>query len=336
LNAGPNGDPVKLESSLEQAIKRASDLLKDEKAPSITAAEPWAEAARKILRFQLARMLDRIPGVIAGEDPEEVHKMRVATRRQRAALRVFGDGLEPKARRKHRRELRGLADGLGAVRDQDVLLEILDAFGARSSARGRAGLRRLHDAWTSDRETSRDKLIKTLASKRLAEFVARYESFVSTEGRDAVPVAPLEPSHVRTRLPAAAWSAYQTVWAFDGGLGTADLATLHRLRIAGKWLRYTLEFAKDALEPDAARLIDPVTALQDHLGRQHDLHVAATLTREFVGSTSPASVEILATDRYVRDLDSGVKRLGRTLPRTWRPLASAAYRRRLGRALARL
>ena len=327
---------MKLEASLEQAVKRSTDLLKDAKAPSISADEPWAEAGRKILRFQLARMLDRIPGVIAGQDPEEVHKMRVATRRQRAALRVFGDGIERKVQRQYRRELRDLADGLGAVRDQDVLLETLMDFEARSSTRGRAGLRRLHDAWTAHRQASRDQLLKTLGSKQLAEFVARYEQFVTTEGSDAVPAAPFEPSQVRTRLPAAAWSAYQTVWAFEPGLGTADLATLHQLRIAGKWLRYTLEFAKDALEPDASRLIDPVTALQDHLGLQHDLHVAATLTREFARSTSPASVEILAIDRFDRHLDTGVERLGRTLPRAWRPVASADYRRRLGRALARL
>ena len=39
-------------------------------------------------------MLARVPGVIAGEDAEEVHAMRVAARRMRAAWRVFGDGFE--------------------------------------------------------------------------------------------------------------------------------------------------------------------------------------------------------------------------------------------------
>jgi hypothetical protein len=49
-----------------------------------------------------------------------------------------------------------------------------------------------------------------------------------------------------------------------------------------------------------------------------------------------SSREISAIERFVRDLDDGVERLGRTFERTWRPLVASDYRRRLGRALARL
>ena len=52
-------------------------------------------------------------------------------------------------------------------------------------------------------------------------------------------------------MPATIWGAYQDVWAFDGDLLAADLATLHQLRIAAKWLRYTLEFVREPLEPEA-------------------------------------------------------------------------------------
>jgi CHAD domain-containing protein len=280
-------------------------------------------------------MLACIPGVIAGEDPEEVHDMRVATRRQRAALRVFGDGFERDARRRYRRSLKVLADALGAVRDLDILLEILVAFEHRAGARARAGVRRLHDDWAARREEHRAELLKAIASKKISEFLAGYEHFVSTEGSGAVASARFEPNLVRTRLPSAAWSTYQAMWAFDG-LGSADLATLHQLRIAGKWHRYTLEFAREALQPDAERLIAPIVALQDHLGRQHDLHVAAEIAREFAAGMTPARIEIVALDRFVRDLDAGVDRLGRSLARVWRPIGSAEYRRRMGRALARL
>ena len=98
------------------------------------------------------------------------------------------------------------------------------------------------------------------------------------------------------------------MWAFEDGLRTADLATLHQLRIAGKWLRYTLEFVREALEPDAAALIGPVVALQDHLGVQHDLHVAATLAREFVVRVRRRSErERKSIERFVRELDEGVE-----------------------------
>ena len=56
----------------------------------MTGDDHIAEAGRKVLRFHLARMLDREDGTRSGIDPVDVHKMRVATRRQRAAWRVFG------------------------------------------------------------------------------------------------------------------------------------------------------------------------------------------------------------------------------------------------------
>lgn len=55
------------------------------RTPGVRGSDAWAEAGRKVLRFHLARMLARVPGVIAGEDPEQVHAMRVAARRMRAA-----------------------------------------------------------------------------------------------------------------------------------------------------------------------------------------------------------------------------------------------------------
>ena len=125
-------------------------------------------------------------------------------------------------------------------------------------------------------------------------------------------------------------------------LVTASLAdgiarALHQLRIAGKWLRYTLEFVREALGDDAAPLIEPVVALQDHLGDQHDLHVAATLTRDFVAKhPGLSSRERVQLESFTRRLDGRVAWHGERLPRVWRPLVGPGYRSRFGRALTRL
>ena len=306
------------------------------RTPGVRGSDPWAEAGRKVLRFHLARMLARVPVVVAGEDPEEVHAMRVAARRMRAAWRVFGDGFEREARRRYVGDLREIGTRLGAVRDLDVLLEILAAYEARQGAHGRAGLRPVREGWMAERDVRRIELVELLRSEAFARFVAEYEAFVATEGLAALPVAPHAPGLVRTRMPATAWAAYQGVWAFDDGLAGTDLVTLHQLRIAGKWLRYTLEFAREALEPEATPLIRGVVALQDHLGAQHDLHVAATLARDVAAPATLSRHEVAAIGRFVRSLDEGVGRLGQTFGRTWRPLVAPDYRRRLGRALAHL
>jgi CHAD domain-containing protein len=308
------------------------------RTPGLRGDDPWAEAGRKVLRFHLARTLVHVPGVIAGDDPDAVHDLRVGARRMRAAWRVFGDGFEPEAVRRHRASLRAIGARLGAVRDLDVLLGILADHGLHGSERARASLAPLARAWRADREIRRLELVETLGSAAFARFIGEQQAIAETVGLAAGPASSTSPDLVRTRLPASAWSAYGAVWAFDDHVAAADLATLHRLRIAAKWLRYTLEFAREAFEPEATPLIRSVVALQDHLGEQHDRHVAATLAREF--ATASGSVlsrhELRSIERFTGALDEGVEQAGRAMVPAWRSLVAPAYRRRLGRGLARL
>src|SRR5206468_8594490 len=100
------------------------------KTPGVLAEDHIAEAGRKVLRFHLARMIAKEAGTRDGTDPEDLHAMRVATRRQRAAWRIFGEAFRPGRTKKHRNRLREVAARLGAVRDLDVLLEAADAYRA--------------------------------------------------------------------------------------------------------------------------------------------------------------------------------------------------------------
>ena len=329
-------EPAAIDASPPEAAVHAAERLALGRTPDVRADDPWAEAGRKILRFHLAKMLARVPGVVVGEDAEEVHSMRVAARRMRAAWRVFGDGFERDRVRRYRAELRDIGARLGAVRDLDVLIEILMTHGERGSRRQRVGLEPLLTAWRSERESRRIELLSTIESERFVEFVRDYEAFAETPGEAAIATPPHTPGLVRNRMPETIWGAYQAVWAFDGDLGTADLATLHQLRIAGKWLRYTLEFVREPLEPAATALIRPVVALQDHLGNQHDRHVAGLLAREFAASTALTEAQARCVAAFVDHLDQGVVRLGKRFGPTWRPIAAPDYRRGLGRAIARL
>ncbi len=319
-----------------EAVAVAADRLGEGAGLDVRPDDAWAEAGRKVLRLHLARMLARVPGVLSGDEPEDVHAMRVATRRLRAAWRVFGDGFERDAARRYRAELRDIGRRLGAVRDLDVLIGILIVDGERRSARYRAGLAPLLGAWHAEREAHRLDLAAALGSERFATFVVDYERLVETPGHAAVAVPPHAPGLVRDRIPAKIWTAYQAVRAFDDDLGTADLATLHRLRIEAKWLRYTLEFVRGPLEPEAGGLIRRMVALQDHLGIQHDQHVAAVLAREFATSTAVTVAQSRSMSRFDAHLEKRVDGLGRTLEATWRPIVAPSYRRALGRAIARL
>jgi hypothetical protein len=93
---------------------------------------------------------------------------------------------------------------------------------------------------------------------------------------------------------------------------------------------------REPLDPYAAPLIRSVVALQDHLGAQRDWYVASERARAFAGSTRSGGRESKAIGRFIDTLDAGVERRTTSLDRTWRPLISPAYRRALGRAIARL
>ena len=71
----------------------------------------------------LHQLLANRPLMLDG-DPEGLHQMRVATRRLRAALRLF-EQVVPTDAEALRAELKWLATSLGAVRDLDVQLESL-------------------------------------------------------------------------------------------------------------------------------------------------------------------------------------------------------------------
>jgi CHAD domain-containing protein len=308
------------------------------RAPGVVAEDQLSEAGRKVLRFHLARMLAVEPGTRSGEDPEDLHKMRVATRRQRAAWRVFGPAYDAKRTKRHRNRLRDVARRLGAVRDLDVLIEgAADYQKAQSGTEGSA-LEPLLDSWRARRDEARALLVKELDSPRHVDWLEDYRDFVQSDGRAALGVSPTEAHRVRDTMPSRIWAAYEGVRAYEPVLRWADVPTLHELRIASKWLRYTLEFVREALGTESGPLIEKVVALQDHLGLLHDADVAAALARQFLVEHAGEldERESGAIGRYLVDRERELARLRRTVGPTWHGVAGLTFRRQLGRIVAGL
>jgi CHAD domain-containing protein len=308
------------------------------KTPGVTADDHVAEAARKVLRFHLARMLAREAGTREGKDNEQLHAMRVATRRQRAAWRVFGDAFRHGRTKRYRSGLREIASRLGAVRDLDVLLDAADLYRADFPKVEQRGLEPLLASWRQHRDDARVLLMRELDSDGYRRWVDDYRDFVRTEGAAVLPVGPVEPHRVRDTAPSRIWGAYQHVRGYEPVLRWADVETLHELRIAGKWLRYTLEFVREPLGPDATPLISRVVALQDHLGLMNDANVAANMARTFLVEHAGdlSSQESAAIGRYLVNRERDVARLRRSIGTPWRGVAGVGFRRALGRVVAGL
>jgi CHAD domain-containing protein len=308
------------------------------KTPGVLTDDHLAEAGRKVLRFHLARMVAREAGTREGRDNEELHGMRVATRRQRAAWRVFGVAFDQKRTARHQRRLKEVARDLGAVRDLDVLIEAGEAYQKQLPSADRPAFEPLLAKWRAQRDAARVVLIKELDSDRYQSWVDEYIAFVQAEGIGVGSVGPVDPHRVRDTMPSRIWAAYEGVRAYEPVMRWADVTTLHDLRIAAKWLRYTLEFVREALGPESAPVIERVVALQDHLGWLHDADVAAGLARGFLvehaGDLSEA--ESAAIGRYLVDRERELARLRRTVGPAWRGVSSVGFRRAVGRLVAGL
>ena len=326
-----------IDEAAEEAVPVDTRLVVG-KTPGVTAEDHVAEAGRKVMKFHLARMLAREAGTREGSDPEELHAMRVATRRQRAAWRVFGASFRPRRTKRYRNGLREIAARLGAVRDLDVLLDAADAYRADLPVSEQRALEPLLADWREHRDDARVLLIRELDSDGYRRWVDDYRDFVRTEGVLVMPVGPTQPHHVRDTAASRIWAAYEHMRGYEPVLRWADVETLHELRIAGKWLRYTLEFVREALGDDAAPLIARVTALQDHLGLMNDADVSASMARTFLVEHAGelSALEGAAIGRYLVSREREVARLRRTIGRPWRGVSGVTFRRTLGRVVARL
>ena len=81
-----------------------------------------------VLLNNLHALESEFEGVRKGEDIEAIHRMRVASRRLRAALPLFGPVISAKKHTEWSRHIGQLTKALGAARDSDVQIDHLDEY----------------------------------------------------------------------------------------------------------------------------------------------------------------------------------------------------------------
>ncbi len=308
-------------------------------APEIRPGDLMGEAGRKVLRFHFRRMLQHEPGTRLGQDIEALHDMRVATRRMRAAARIFGDFFDPQRFQPLVKGLRRTGRALGAVRDLDVLLHKTQRYADDLPPDQRAGLDPLLAAWRAQREAARQRMIQYLDSPRYADFVDALGMFVAAEGigvREPLAGTEPAPSRVCDVVPLAVYERLAAVRAYEPFLPHADVPTLHALRIAFKRLRYTLEFFQEVLGPEAPEIIRETVIMQDHLGDLNDANVACGLIVAFLGhwhQEQPAGVRIEGVTNYLAVKQAEMIHLVETFPAAWARFNDPALRRKLALAV---
>lgn len=260
------------------------------------AARSLADRLKAVRRF-LSRSVKR------PNDPENVHQLRVWSRRSEAALALYADLLPNRLLKRVRRTVRKLRRAAGRVRDCDVLASQVSGPGGKWPAtlkkervRAQRKLVTLFDRLDAGRKFKRDsaKLIRRLRERN----DTATENFATRARESLRPIA------------SAFFGSFPVPIRDD---------QLHRFRIAGKDLRYAIELLAAAF-PNSFRdeVYPTLSQLQDRLGRINDAVVARDRLRQWMDqSDDPAELSELR--RRLTATETELSKNRDSFPRWWTP-----------------
>ena len=333
----PTDDLSDSTSSAATPISRPDIATSSKAKPDISADDPMSEAGRKIMAYYLARLLNQERAVRDGDQTEAIHDMRVASRRLRSALEIFGSYYKERALKPIRKNLRRIGKTLGAVRDLEVVLNRAHEYAQDLEPVPQESIRALLTQWQSQLDEARQQLLEELDSQRYANFLTGFAEFVNTPNLDAIRLDSEKPKpyFVRDVVPLLVYERYADAMAYGPVFRGASLDTIHALRIEAKGLRYTLEAFEAVLGPEAKTVIEAAKLLQEQLGHLQDERVIASLIQQFIreaGEYEPLA-DVL---QYLAVIEAGKVKLLETLAADWSAFSDPAVRKALNAAVAAL
>jgi CHAD domain-containing protein len=256
--------------------------------PAATVPGPCIFGAGRLL--PLVDVLSaEIAGVREADDIEHVHRMRVASRRLRAALPLFADCFPEKEYRFWLREIKKITRALGAARDMDVQIAFLKKYlksqtgQVPQDAPVKAPENPSHTGNPLGVLLTRFQKQRGALQKQVIAVLDEFEHSQVLPSLRAACTPPAEPEKRRKReryagiLPVAAGRIgrrLQVIHRYEPFVHNPDAVFEHHaLRIAAKKLRYTLEAYAPLYRRDLARPIARIKRVQDLLGDIHDCDV---------------------------------------------------------------
>ncbi|MCK9632046.1 MAG: CHAD domain-containing protein [Methanoregula sp.] len=289
-----------------------------------------------------------IDGVRAAGDIEYIHRMRVASRRLRAALPLFKPCFPQKQYARWMKEITSITRALGEARDADVQIAFLVRSCKKSNAAWKA---RPGAAGTNPVEPAVAFLGKDLQKKRrqlqvhvLSALAALEKSGIVSDMRTTfasrladgrrIPVQAMAfgvPTVAALRIE----SRLEDMRAFEPWVEHADaVAEHHAMRIAAKKLRYTMEVYAPVYRLGLQKPISRVKKVQEILGDIHDCDVwIDTVTRLLLrergrfrsqdAKTQPDTATLASLRLFLQERERERVQLHRRFMRYWESLTRA-------------
>lgn len=232
--------------------------------------------AAQYLRKQLKQLSAQFDGIRSAENAEFVHRARVASRRLRAALRMFRDCLPRRTVKQWRKTMRRVTKELGDARDRDVQIAFMTSVLQNVEQPAQlAGIARILVKLELAREGLQPQILAALdrlqASGALEEMNATAKAMLADEDE----ARGKTPGCERPReLGEYILSQLEELLSHQDSLSRPDDAEAHHaMRIAAKRLRYSMEICKPAYNGHLEESLTAIKEVQGLLGEIHDCDV---------------------------------------------------------------
>jgi len=308
-------------ASIEVAVRRAGADDGDGRPKVLRvlgqspAGKPTRPHPQAYFERQYHKILAHDPGTRLGDDPEDLHDLRVSVRRLRTILKVAAPPLDEEWAEDLRAELDWLGDALGPVRDLDVMLPHLRQSATElGDEEGRDFvpiLKRLERERTAGRRSM-------LAALKSARYTALLDRLDEAARRPRTRSARPAPDKVAATSFAKLRKAVREL-----DRDPSDQA-LHRVRIKGKRARYAAELAAPGHGKRVAKLLRAAKAFQHVTGEHQDAVVTARRLRELAADAEPATA--FAAGRLAERQDSRRSAARAEFGDAWRRLDRAGKR----------
>ena len=305
-----------------RALAPASPLLPEVEVPDLGADAGAGNVARRAIALSVIRLIRHDPLVRLDTELEGVHQARVATRRLRSDLRTFRPLLDPSWSSALRDQLGWLADLLGDVRDDDVLLERLRHRVAElpdSDERDPAAA--VLATLEQERDAAHSTLLEALRSRR---YLSLLDDLDAAANDPVLRESASDPaSDVVPELVRRPWHKLEKRAGKLGNSPTDE--ELHAVRIRTKRVRYAAEAAEPIVGKPARAFAKAAERLQDVLGELNDAVVAEHWLAKW-GRQGRSLEELRGAEALTASERSEAARLRGEWPAAWERLADPELR----------
>ena len=286
----------------------------------------------QIISQQSQRIAALKASVLADKDSENLHQMRIATRRLTAAVLLFADAMEmrsakgkKKSAQKVARALRRLTHSLGGVRDMDVMGQWFsdalqkDKESSRFSKKEKKTMTALLKTIKKRRKKNVSKLENTLKSDRYKKLIGQFQQWTAQPAFTEAAQAPAAEAAAKKIIDPIATLLQHPAWTMASGRvserGEAHFAPitnltleqlnqeleengelLHNLRKEIKNVRYQAEFFRGLYGITYAAQVREFRKLQKILGSLQDQIVISQFLADELGKKWEKKLPTIAAD----------------------------------------